>query len=539
MDKKTIAGFEISSTLGEGGMGVVYKAYDATLDRTLALKVIRSTALGPEGNERFLREARACSRISHPNIVTVYAAGEDNGQPYLAMEILEGRTLREIIADGPVPWEQAIRWVRDILGALDRLHAEGIVHRDLKPDNIILTNDTMVKLMDFGIARLASSSTITQEGTALGTVFYMSPEQVRGERVDARSDIFAMGGVLYQLLTGRLPFPGEDPLAVMYLIQNESPRPLEDYALDIPAKLIDIVSRALSKDLKTRFPDANSFRKALDELLQDEGVSTAQLEAAVKKQRVLTRAVLPAIIIVAAIIVLIMFKFLDRTPPVDHGLAVHHNELGQSYEQQGDIPGAENEYRLSIVADRSYPQPWNNLGVISYRRGDLAEADSLYSEAIARDSLYVAALVNRGTVKWDLHDTKNAEADFRACLKTDSSSIECYNNFGALLIEENRIPEARVILREGLRRNSNNFYLLKNMGTALSTPVPSREALEYYQRALALMPNNEEINLLMAGWYEGNGMKDDARAYLAAVLDSNQERYRTLAREALERLGGD
>lgn len=537
MEKKTIAGFEISGTLGEGGMGVVYKAYDATLDRTLALKVIRSTALGPEGNERFLREARACSKITHPNIVTVYAAGEDDGHPYLAMEILEGKTLRELIADGPVPWDRAIRWIRDILGALDRLHAEGIVHRDLKPDNIILTNDTIVKLMDFGIARLASSSTITQEGTALGTVFYMSPEQVRGERVDARSDIFAMGAVLYQLLTGRLPFPGEEPLAVMYLIQNEPPKPLEEFAPDIPQKLIDIVSRALSKDLKTRFPDAKSFRQALDDLLQDEGVSTEQLQAAVKKQRVLTRGVLPAIIVAAAVIVFVMFKFIDRTPPVDHELAVHHNELGQSYEQQGDITKAEDEYRLSIVADRGYPQPWNNLGVLAYRRGERAAADSLFTEAITRDSLYAAALVNRGTVKWDLSDIRSAESDYRACLRADSSSIECYNNFGALLIEKNRFSEARELLRSGLRRNGDHPYLLKNMGIALSRLGDSPGAFEYYQRAFDLLPGNEEINLLLAGWYETEGMKAEARGHLNTLLESGQERYRAMAREALRRLG--
>lgn len=538
MDNEIIAGFKISGVLGEGGMGVVYRAYDETLDRTLALKVIRSTALGPEGNERFLREARACSKINHPNIVTVYAAGEDSGRPYLAMELLEGSTLRDMIASGPVPWEQAIRWVRDILAALDRLHAEGIVHRDLKPDNIILTNDNIVKLMDFGIARLASSSTITQEGTALGTVFYMSPEQVRGERVDPRSDIFAMGGVLYQLLSGQLPFPGEEPLSVMYLIQNEPPKPLEECATDLPDGLTAIVAKALSKNPGERFPDARSFAEALNGLLSDEGLATAQLEAAVRKQRVLTRAVLPMIIVVAAIIVFVALKVIDRAPPIDHDLAVHHNELGQNYERQGDTAKAEEEYRLAIVADHTYPQPWNNLGVLAYRRGDLSEADSLFSQAISRDSLYAAALVNRATVQWDQKDTRGAETDFRACLRADSSSVECYNNYGALLLEENRISEARDLLNLGLRRNAGHPYLLKNIGIATLRLGDARGALHYFLEADSLLPGNPEINMQLARWYEADNQPSAARERWNAVLQSPLERYRSLARDALQRLDG-
>ncbi len=182
MERKTIAGYTIDSTLGEGGMGVVYRAVDPTLDRPLAIKVIKRKNLSATAKERFLREARASSRLNHPNIVTVYAAGEEDGHPYLAMEYVEGRTLRDVIDEGPIAWDQATLWIADILDALSRLHENGIIHRDLKPENIMVTGDGVVKLMDFGIAHMAAGDTLTQEGTTLGTVYYMSPEQAAGKR---------------------------------------------------------------------------------------------------------------------------------------------------------------------------------------------------------------------------------------------------------------------------------------------------------------------------------------------------------------------
>jgi serine/threonine protein kinase len=165
MAPQTIAGYEIKGELGAGGMGVVYTALDATLQRRVALKVIPSQTISPENKERFLREARACSAISHPNIVTVYAAGEDDqGRPYLAMEFLEGRTMRDVIDEGPTPWKQAAAWAIDLLDALDRLHREAIIHRDLKPENIFVTAEGRVKLMDFGIAHMGSARTLTCSG---------------------------------------------------------------------------------------------------------------------------------------------------------------------------------------------------------------------------------------------------------------------------------------------------------------------------------------------------------------------------------------
>ena len=188
MQGRRLGGYELRDKLGEGGMGAVYLAHDPTLDRSAAIKIIRAETLTTEGKERFLREARACSRINHPNIITVYAAGEENGTPYMAMELIDGRTLRSVMHDGPVAWRTATKWLVELLDALQRLHAEGIIHRDLKPENIMVTRDGIIKLMDFGLAHLTTQTAITQEGTTLGTAPYMSPEQVMGRRLDPRSD---------------------------------------------------------------------------------------------------------------------------------------------------------------------------------------------------------------------------------------------------------------------------------------------------------------------------------------------------------------
>jgi serine/threonine-protein kinase len=201
MDPRRLGGYELREVLGEGGMGTVYRAHDPTLDRPAAIKVIRAKTLSAEGKERFLREARASSKIGHPNIVTIYAAGEENGEPYMAMELIDGKTLRHVIDEGGIDWRVATRWIVQLLDALQRLHAEGIVHRDLKPENVMITKDGTLKLMDFGLAHLTTQTAITQEGTTLGTVPYMSPEQVLGRKLDARSDLFSVATIYHELLT--------------------------------------------------------------------------------------------------------------------------------------------------------------------------------------------------------------------------------------------------------------------------------------------------------------------------------------------------
>ncbi|MCK4236326.1 MAG: protein kinase, partial [Candidatus Krumholzibacteria bacterium] len=449
MDRKKLAGYEILGKLGEGGMGVVYRARDTTLDRLLAIKVIPPERLGPQGKGRFLREARICSRINHPNIVTVYTAGEEDGYPFMAMELLEGQTLREIIDEGPVPWEKALRWIVDILDALERFHREGIVHRDLKPENIMVTPDGVVKLMDFGIAHIPTSETLTMEGTTVGTVFYMSPEQVLGKKADVRSDIFSIGAVLYQMLTGAYPFEGEHPMATMYSITNESPEPTENFVQNLPEGLATILDHALEKDPHERFPDAGSMKNALLDLLQVEELARTQVSKADRRRTYILRIVLLTALLLAVAIIIIAQLFQGRGVEGNRALAKHHNQLAQNHERAGKIKEAELEYRNAIIADPEWEVPWNNLGMLAIGKGDLPEADSLLNRAISIKPDYAAVLYNLGTVRWDRNDFESAVRLFGAALKADPSFILAYNNLGALLLELDRAEDARAVLDMG------------------------------------------------------------------------------------------
>jgi serine/threonine-protein kinase len=255
-------------------MAKVYRGYDLTLGREVAIKVLdpdlaRDTAF----RNRFRLEAQAASRMSHPSIVRVFDAGDpstgdssSNEPPYIVMELVKGTLLKDIISAGPVPVTDAVRYVDGILEALDYSHRAGVVHRDIKPGNVMVTDKGQVKVMDFGIARAVSdsSSTVAETTQIIGTAAYFSPEQAKGEPVDARADLYSTGVVLYELLTGRQPFRGESPVAVAYQHVSETPVPPTEVNEDAPRSLDPIVLRALAKDPYQRYPDAAHFRAALD-----------------------------------------------------------------------------------------------------------------------------------------------------------------------------------------------------------------------------------------------------------------------------------
>lgn len=274
-EPQVIAGrYRVDELIGHGGMAKVYRGYDLTLGREVAIKILdpdlaRDTAF----RNRFRLEAQAASRMSHPSIVRVYDAGDpstgDGGSdepPYIVMELVKGTLLKDIISAGPVPVADAVRYVDGILEALDYSHRAGVVHRDIKPGNVMVTDKGQVKVMDFGIARAVSdsSSTVAETTQIIGTAAYFSPEQAKGEPVDARADLYSTGVVLYELLTGRQPFRGESPVAVAYQHVSETPVPPTEVNEDAPRSLDPIVLRALAKDPYQRYPDAAHFRAALD-----------------------------------------------------------------------------------------------------------------------------------------------------------------------------------------------------------------------------------------------------------------------------------
>ena len=273
--------YEILDELGRGTAGVVYKAWDYELGRMVAVKILRLDPISAHESDaalkrRFLQEAVAAGRLTHPSIVTVHDVGELDAKPYIVMEYVEGRTLADVIAaNGPLPSEEAVRLVMQVCEAIEYAHGQRVVHRDIKPSNILVGADGAVKVTDFGIARIAGAHH-TQTGAMLGTPAYMSPEQVKGEVADARSDEFALGVVLYEALTGVSPFKADELAAVLYQIVHVEPVPLRQQDPSLSPALEAVAARALAKEPAARYPSAKALANALAQALAS---PTAPLEA--------------------------------------------------------------------------------------------------------------------------------------------------------------------------------------------------------------------------------------------------------------------
>ena len=264
MISKIISHYEILEKLGEGGMGEVYLAEDTKLNRRVALKFLPAQlASDEEFKARFKREAQAAAALNHPNIITIYEVTEYENRPFIAMEYVKGESLKDLIDKKELSVGEVLDVALQISEGLAVAHQAGIVHRDIKPQNILMGKDGRVRICDFGLVKLKRDMTLTQAGSTLGTVAYMSPEQARGEEVDHRTDIWSLGVVLYEMVTGEMPFKGEHEQAVIYSILNEDPEPLTSFRKDIPRNVEQVVSEALEKDQSCRYQNIGEFLEDL------------------------------------------------------------------------------------------------------------------------------------------------------------------------------------------------------------------------------------------------------------------------------------
>jgi len=331
---RTLGHYEIISMIGAGGMGDVYKALDTKLDRRVAIKVLpQHLSSIPDALARFEREAKAVAALSHPNIMAIHDFGHEGGTAYAVMELLEGETLRARLTHSALGWREAVKIAASIADGLAAAHARGIIHRDIKPENVFLTSDGLVKVLDFGIARVKKAAVSTADtlismgasetkpGTLMGTIGYMSPEQVRGESADAPSDIFSLGCMLVEMLTGERPFARPSAAETLASILRDEPPPLEDQTQDMPPELEKIIRRCLEKSPEERFQSARDLALDLRSLLTNSSGAYKPVSGAMpawqpqqSELRKRSKWLIPIAIIISAILVIVAARSLFRSP---------------------------------------------------------------------------------------------------------------------------------------------------------------------------------------------------------------------------------
>ena len=398
---KTISHYKILEKLGEGGMGVVYKAQDTKLDRIVALKFLPQHLLcDSEAKTRFENEAKAASALNHTNITTIYEIDEFEGECFICMEYVEGKSVKELIKEKTLSIEEILNIAIQVAEGLNAAHKRGIVHRDVKSDNIMLTNDGLVKIMDFGLAKLKGVSRLTKTGTTVGTMQYMSPEQVQGIEVDHQSDIFSFGVVFYEMITGQLPFKGEHEAAVIYSILNETPEPLARYKIGVPEVLQRIVNKALAKDKNLRYQNAGDLLVDLRSLSREE-ITTAPKKPHkdLWNRYVVTSAV--AVLVIIAGYWIVKTYVLERAGKPESGrkmLAVLPFE---------NLGAPEQEYFAAGITDEITTQlaKVSSLGVIS-RTSVLQYKDTKKTVQQIGKELGVQYVLE-GTILWDKSGVTN------------------------------------------------------------------------------------------------------------------------------------
>ena len=352
----TISHYRITDKLGEGGMGVVYKAEDTKLKRPVALKFLAPHLLrDEEGRKRFHREAMAAAALDHPNVCTVYEIDEADGRTFIVMAFLEGQTLSQKIADGPLKLPEALSIAIQTADGLEAAHEKNVVHRDIKPDNVMLLTGSrgLVKIMDFGLAQLAGSSKLTQHGTTLGTMAYMSPEQAEGAETDCRTDIWSLGVVLYEMVTGQQPFRGDFDQAVVFSLMNETPEPLTAVRTGVPKALELVVDKCLAKKAEERYQHTADLLVDLQALRRELEPQASQVRPAPTPAKRTLHAVLgvgvPVLLAIAGIVWWFGGRSATEAPAPQYNLRQLTHDTGLTHQ-----PAISNDGRMiAYASDRA------------------------------------------------------------------------------------------------------------------------------------------------------------------------------------------
>lgn len=536
---KKISQYEITEQIGEGGMGVVYKARDTKLKRLVALKFLSTNqTASADQKKRFMREARAASNLDHSNVGTIYEIDEtDDGELFIAMAYYSGDTLKERIAEGALSPEFAIRVGLQMAQGLSKAHQKGIFHRDIKPANILFSEEDEVKIVDFGLAKLADASLLTKTGETMGTVLYMSPEQVQGGKVDHRADIWALGVILYELLTAKHPFGGDYEHAVMYSIVNEEPEPLDAVLKDVPEKLSEIIEKALAKEQGNRYPDMEALiadlKVAEEQLGSTKAAEVSYSPRALKRKlKKLIRPLAPALVgMIAALIyfwptpdvgadqvsiAVLPFKGIGEAQEEEWFQESMTDELITSLTKIGGLAVIS---RTSIMGYKTNPKPIPEI------------ADELNVDYVIEGSVIrLGDQIKISTALVDAKGNKNVWAEnyqrsFRNILKLQAEIARTIAEQVKVELtpgEVNRFARAREVDPEAYAAYLKGLYHFNKF-----TPEGFETSIEYFTRAIEIDSSYALAYAQLAMVYFNTGVD------ISLPLKERMPKVRTLAQQAL------
>lgn len=497
---RTIKHYEIESELGQGGMGVVYRAKDTVLGRTVALKFLPPMfAKDEDARKRFVHEAKAVSALDHPNVAVVHEIGiGENEEMFLVMAFYEGQTLEDIISEGPVELDDTVRFMLEAAKGLAAAHGKGIIHRDIKPGNIMVTESGLLKILDFGLAKV-QDVTMTMGAMSLGTLAYMSPEQAQGQPVDHRTDLWALGVVFYEMLAGKRPFDGPYDAAILYAAANEAHTSVSAWRSDAPEHLVAIVDKLLQKQPENRYQSA-------DELIADLQSATAPPPSVIQPVQAVEAPASPAsetaresaiqepvvqasggmsmqkalwIVILAVVVIgTVVTMWISMQGPADPAAqtatlaksAQEYVDEGIAYLNEGQETLALASFERAVQVDSSYVPAWNSMAGVLLQLGDSAASMRAAQRAISLDPQSSGAWYNLGLATAEEDDLQGAINALSTAVQLNAGFVQAYSAWADVLIEAGQPTEALDVLEDALEATPVSsrlrFILYKNQGKA-------------------------------------------------------------------------
>ena len=567
---RRISHYEIIAALGSGGMGVVYRAHDVTLDRDVAIKVLPGDRPRTENaRRRFRREAMAASALSHPNIITIYEISADGDTDFIAMEYVRGTTLTSLLKSRRLSLEEALQYAVQISDALAKAHAAGVIHRDMKPGNIMITDDGLVKILDFGLAKFnpdmtetddgstldrTKEVTLTQPGMVTGTVFYMSPEQARGEKVDARSDIFSFGSVLFEMVTGKMPFTGANSMAVLHNLHFSPPHDLKQLRPDLPPALVTLLERMLEKNVDKRI---QTMGEVGYELRKAAGMSvepaTWQRSAGWLPPTSARSAYKPSApwkkwlwsIAGVAVVALTTLggwhrikKWIDpqatttqtnSDAPVDDNAYALYQRARQDldhYDREGNVDNAIKLLERAVQLDPQSAASYAGLAEAYYYKNrqnpdpQWQKLSANYADkAVTLDGYLASAHIAQGLAKMQGGDSVEAEKEFKRAEELDPKSSSSYLWLGSLYKNNQKPDRAIDEFNHGLQVNPSDWRLRMSLGDVEYRMGKNTEAAANFEQALKLEPDSVEALVDLSALYHVLNRDDDAATALQHALE--------------------